>query len=624
VAEQQTDAGGIQPNPHKVPWFFKLLRLDRLIQHPTADDDGDDPQGQWRSALDVFSQSLMLPAKRAERYRIFKEMDSGLVASILDLYAEEVTQMDYDTQQTVWAESKASHITKAAMECLGNIMVEDGATAVTRRTAQYGEAFQRLVYEGGKGVLAWRDVKGEQVFRVDDRRGRLIGFKQDGQKFREKKRVVSWPWDYVHFRLLAGNSTESGTPEGTSLLDAMFRPWRALTIMEDATTLYRIRRTPDRNLIMIDVGEMEEHDAQAQVARWRKTFKKAEHVDPASPDYRKQFNPVSPLEDIFLPMRGGDAASRVETLSGSGDIGQSWDLEHTRNTFFGSSKVPKAYLGFEGDINAKATLMQQDVRFARSAKRIRRSQIVGYRRVIDVHLSLLEDGTNGTKYDPLETDNAYVVMMPPISYLDEWERLQLVQLRYQIVSELGRLAQDMQMDPRVWAIYVMLTFAKLPEELVLKLIAKTPDEPMGAAGGGGQFEGVDMPDVMREWMAKPGNRKAVFGAVGVQGYTALSDKEQVEVARMMHRSPQMRKLVGDLAFYYEDEAADGTLVESVQFRQLRQIDSTTLPPRTGGKALVDCVADDPEAKRLTEDLASVKTGVPLSGVESVKPIVTEG
>jgi hypothetical protein len=45
-------------------------------------------------------------------------------------------------------------------------------------------------------------------------------------------------------------------------------------------------------------------------------------------------------------------------------------IEYWRNKFISATGVPKAHLGLEAEINAKATLQWQDVRFARTVRRI--------------------------------------------------------------------------------------------------------------------------------------------------------------------------------------------------------------------------------------------------------------
>lgn len=569
------------------------------VQHPISLDDegGDQDPG---SAQSWWERTFTLAGERRERYRIFEEMDTfGLISAILDVYSEETTQPDYDKGQSIWIESKSSNILTAGAECLRNIQAEDRAAPIARRIIKYGDGFQRLIYQTGKGVLGWKYAHASKCFRLEDKYGRLIGFREDGKTFRQKKRPVSWPWDYVHFRLL-GRDEESGY--GSALLENLFRPWRQLTLAEDAVLTYRLRRAPERNLIMIDVGSMEEHEALEYVNGWRKRFRKRELVDPASPDYKKQYNPLSPTEDIFIPVRGQDQSTRIESLTAAAGASEVYDLDYFRDKFFGSAKVPKAYFGFEGEINAKATLMQQDVRFARTAKRLRKALVYGFRTVLDIHYTLLPTDPENTDFDLDEARNQYIVQMSPIAYLDEFERLELIQLRYQVVDSMANLAQTMQIDPKVWAMYILLNYAKIPEELVQKLIVHKPAEEPGTPGG---LESDGLSQRERKKLLEdygPEMLNQVVGPIGTQGYYAdLSNDEVKALNEAIHRSPKLRKVLGDITEYALEE-------DIIQDRSIRQTDPSLLPPTTEGTVVIlgSDYDDDPEAKVLKEDMDALQ------------------
>lgn len=588
--------------PHGEPFYMRMWnRLFRRSAHPLSPDEW--PSDGTDEFLDQISkwweEKFRVSADRIERYRVFREMDSfGLISSAMDLYAEEATQKDYDKGRAAWIESRAQHMVTAGDQCLFNAQVEDRIFAMVRRACAIGDDFRRVIYSTGKGVLGLRYADPAKVHRKDDKYDRLIGFSQDGKKFRGKKEhSVSWPWDYIHFRLLGRDDTEN---YGTAILNSVFRSWRQLTLAEDAVLLYRIRRAPDRNVIYVDVRDMDDVEAIKFVNTWRKRFRKHEFIDPASPDYRKRYNPLTPIEDLFWPVHGQQDNSRIEPLSGSGNMDQLFDIEHWTNKFFATLKIPKAYMGYEGDINAKSTLMQQDVRFARGLKRVQKMAMYGLRQLLDIHYTLLDTDDNGGRFDIRK--NPYLVQMSPISYLDEWERLELIQLRYQIVESMSRLAQDMQFDPRTWAIYVLLNYAKLPEELVLKLLKKTPDEPppMGA-GGEGMMASADFPkpEEFQQWMNDPENREKVNGPLGTAGFYQLGKGEVKLIAECVHSSPLLRRCIGDLHNVMMEDAS------------LYQTDPSLVPPRYSGSdgrviEINDDYADDKEARILQEHTDELK------------------
>jgi hypothetical protein len=579
--------------PHRTGWFTNLLSQFQRTQHPAAaeledDDFGMDLPDGPNQVLDL----LRMDADRKKRLSLFDEMDSfGLVSSVLDLYAEESTQPDYDKQRRVWIESSKSSMVKQGDLCLTNLQIEDRVTGIARRIAKYGDEFRRHIYEAGKGVLGWRSVNAGDITRIEDRYARLVGFKEDGKTYRQKSRTESWPWDYTHFRLLGKDKDDL---YGTSMLEAMFRPWRQLALTEDSMLMYRLRRAPDRNAVFVNVGTMDPTEAAQWLNTYRKKFRKHEFVDPASANYKKQYNPLTPLEDVFLAVRNGDEV-RVETLSGSGNIGEVYDLEYFRDAFFGSARVPKAYLGFEGEINAKATLIMQDVRFARGCKRLRSAVIQGIRNTLDIHFVLSgEPGSEANSYDPTKAENAYVVQMSPISYLDEFERLELVQLRFQILEAQMRVGTDLQLDTRVWASYILLNYAKLPEELVLRLLMKAekPVEPPEQAA----FEQSLTPKSRALWEALPKQlRDQVLNRTPAPKQTfALSEAEAREVAFMVHRNPAVRKVIGDICYLF----AGPDLAQTAQ----QQVDSSLVPPRTSAGKIVSETVEDEAAKQLAEDL----------------------
>jgi len=595
--------------PHTVNWFYRLFGLYDRQSHPfDFDTDQQNEDAAAKKTAEWWSDQFKLGQDRKERYRIFDEMDaSGLAGAILDLFAEETTQIDYEKGRAVWIESKSNEMIKRGDECLRNLMVEDKLFAIVRGMCKYGDHFRRLIYSAKKGVLGWQQAPVDKTHRLDDRYGRLIGFREDGKTFRgARKRPVSWPWDYVHFRMMG---KDENTGYGTSILEPMFNPWRRLMLADDAVLMYRLRRAPDRNMVLVDVGNMEEHEALEYVNAWRKRFRKHEFVDPASPNYRKQYNPLTPLEDFFIPIRGGENNSRVENLSGSSNADQLFDLNYYRDTFFGAGKVPKAYMGFEGDVNAKATLIQQDVRFARTCKRARKHALYGLRQTLDIHYTLLADSETDTKYDFSRPENKYLIQMTPISYLDEFERLELIQLRYQIVEAMANVATSMQIDVRVWATYILLEYAKLPEDLVMKLIAKTPEGPLAPGGmmppggapgeepafppeGGSANAGVPPAEAARFkrpiWMQITEN-------MGKRGFYPLSEAEKTQIARLMHESCALRKVVGDITEYHIDDLMNF------------QTDPSLLPVISKGAELTDVVNEDTEVILLREDLAALKS-----------------
>ena len=103
-------------------------------------------------------------------------------------------------------------------------------------------------------------------------------------------------------------------------------------------------------------------------------------------------------EDIFIPVRGDKESVRIETLGGMGYVATE-DLEYFRNKLFSALKVPKAYLGYEEALSGRATLSQEDLRFARTIMRIQNIMSAFIKKICDVHLAIKNINPADVDYD---------------------------------------------------------------------------------------------------------------------------------------------------------------------------------------------------------------------------------
>ena len=139
--------------------------------------------------------------------------------------------------------------------------------------------------------------------------------------------------------------------------------------------------------------------------------------------------------------------------------------------------------------------------------------------------------------------------------------------------------------------------------------------PAGAGGGGFESLPPRLKGALQD-MA-PEARRVILETMTPVGMYPLSNKEKIEIARAMHKSPQLRRIVGDLAYYYEDEV-EGAEDHRVLRESIQQVDPSVLPPTIKGQVLEDDYEDEPEAKQLKEDVATIKAGKELVELPSSK------
>ena len=113
--------------------------------------------------------------------------------------------------------------------------------------------------------------------------------------------------------------------------------------------------------------------------------KKVPYIDEKTGDYNLRFNLNNMVEDFYLPVRGGDSGTKIDTLPGMDFTGID-DLEYVRNKMMAALKIPKAFLGYDETISGKATLAAEDVRFSRTIGRIQRILVSELTKIAIVHL----------------------------------------------------------------------------------------------------------------------------------------------------------------------------------------------------------------------------------------------
>jgi hypothetical protein len=187
----------------------------------------------------------------------------------------------------------------------------------------------------------------------------------------------------AHFRLL---SDTNFLPYGKAMIENGRRVWKQLSLMEDAMLIHRIMRAPEKRVFKIDIGNINPQEVDNYMQKIINKMKKTPFVDKNSGDYNLKYNIQNLTEDFFLPVRGGDSGTSIENLAGL-DYAAVEDIDYLKAKLFAALKVPKSFLGYEEDVNGKATLAAQDVRFARTIERIQRTIVSELYKIAIVHLA---------------------------------------------------------------------------------------------------------------------------------------------------------------------------------------------------------------------------------------------
>lgn len=161
--------------------------------------------------------------------------------------------------------------------------------------------------------------------------------------------------------------------------------WKQVTLMEDAMLIHRIMRAPERRIFKIDVGNVAPAEVDSYMEKIINSMKKTPYVDQNTGEYNLRFNLQNMLEDYWLPGRGGKDSTSIDTLPGMTFNGMD-DIKYLMGRMLSALRIPNAFLGFEENMEGKATLAALDVRFSRTIERIQQTIISELTKIAAIHL----------------------------------------------------------------------------------------------------------------------------------------------------------------------------------------------------------------------------------------------
>jgi hypothetical protein len=372
------------------------------------------------------AQSMAYHQVRRELFRDYDAMDNDpIIASALDIYADEsTTKNEYgDVLQIKSSNENVSAILHNLFYDVVNI--EFNLWPWVRNLVKYGDFFLALEIAEGKGIVnvtPYSVYNTERLEGTDPMNQNYVKFKVELDRFGKKEYEN---YEMAHFRLL---SDTNFLPYGKAMIENGRRVWKQLSLMEDAMLIHRIMRAPEKRVFKIDIGNINPQEVDNYMQKIINKMKKTPFVDKNSGDYNLKYNIQNLTEDFFLPVRGGDSGTSIENLQGL-EYAAVEDIDYLKAKLFAALKVPKAYLSYDENVNGKATLAAEDVRFARTIERIQRTIVSELYKIAIVHLA-------GQGIDDAEMTN-FQLTLTNSSTIYEQEKVNLW-------SEKVRLATDIK------------------------------------------------------------------------------------------------------------------------------------------------------------------------------------
>ena len=341
----------------------------------------------------VTSDAVHKKALRLGLFKDYESMDSdGIVSSALDIYADESTmKSEYGSVLEITTDN--DNIKSILQNLFYDVLnIEFNLWPWVRNMCKYGDFFLQLEINEKYGITNVAPLSAYDVARVeglDENNPHYVKFvlEQGGDQHsaystQKPHQMELENFEVAHFRLL---SDSNFLPYGKSMIEQGRKVWKQLSLMEDAMMIHRIMRAPEKRVFQIDIGNIPPAEVDNYMQKILNKMKKTPIIDQATGEYNLKYNMQNITEDFFLPVRGGDSGTRIESLPGL-NYEAVEDIEYLKNKMLAALRVPKAFLGYEESLGSKATLAAEDVRFARTIERIQRITVSELTKIAIVHL----------------------------------------------------------------------------------------------------------------------------------------------------------------------------------------------------------------------------------------------
>jgi len=264
------------------------------------------------------------------------------IASALQVHAEESVAPD-EKGRSLHIFSENAKIKELLEELFYDTLnIEFVLLGWVRNLCKYGDFFIFIDVTDGYGVInaypiPVNEIEREEGWDPNDPMSVRFRWVTVGNQ-------VLQNWQVAHFRL-QGN--DAFLPYGSSILESARRIWRQLILIEDAMLVYRVIRAPERRVFYIDVAGIPPDDVPNVIENARTQLKSQEVIDKDTGRVDLRYNPWSVDIDYFIPIRGTEGGTRIDTLPGGTNTTAIDDVEYIQKKLFAALKVPKAYIGFD-------------------------------------------------------------------------------------------------------------------------------------------------------------------------------------------------------------------------------------------------------------------------------------
>jgi len=326
-----------------------------------------------------YNPTLNYQSMRLQLYSDYEAMDHDpIIAAALDIISDETTTRN-EYGEVLNINSNNENIRRVLHNLFYDVLnVEFNLPTWVRNMCKYGDFYLKLEVSEKFGIYNVIPLSTYEVVReegTDPENPAYTRFTLDPNGLASgatntirRDQFTLENYEVAHFRLLTDSNY---LPYGRSYLEPSRKVFKQLMLMEDAMLIHRIMRAPEKRIFYVNVGAIPPESVEQFMQETVNKMKKTPYIDQNTGDYNLKFNIQNMTEDFYIPVRGNDSSTKIDTTKGL-DYDGTQDIEYLKHKMMAALKIPKPYLGYEEAVEGKATLAGMDIRFARTVERVQR------------------------------------------------------------------------------------------------------------------------------------------------------------------------------------------------------------------------------------------------------------
>lgn len=386
TVQQKIDVQEEIPETAKVEVSKKDLKDLNQIYNDAGGYNEAAMYGDMYGSQTTLMTGLNATENRYNYYQTFEQMaDCPFLHRGLQVISDDACQknVDGDTVKIYSDDEEIKEILEELFHEKLNLNKE--LWSIIYETIKLGDNFYEVIpddYEHPTEIARIRYLDPRKVNRIE-KNGKLAFYtyktELEGEDYatgttsqKDRKQEVIYklqPWQIIHFKI----ADKDFYPYGGSLLKPGVRTYRQYSMLEDAILVYRLARVPERRVFKIDIGNLSTSEGMRAVQRVKDNNRSRSIIDEKGNIQRNAFA-QSLLDDIYIPVREGQAGTEVTTLQPGVGLNNIDDIRLFRDALLWTLNIPPEYLGYTSDSNAgmagKGSLAMQDIKFARFVERV--------------------------------------------------------------------------------------------------------------------------------------------------------------------------------------------------------------------------------------------------------------